>query len=486
MSDTRRASEPSPGRGLYCNRTLNLRSIKVIGYDMDYTLVHYRVEDWERRAYRHIRKQLVAAGWQVADLVYDPELVVRGLVVDTERGNFLKVNRFGFVKTACHGTRPMAYDALRQSYVRTMIDLSDRRFRFLNTLFDLSEGCLYAQLVDRLDEGKLPAEAKGYLDLHRRVRANVDAAHTEGELKAEIINDPDRFVVLDEDTPLALLDQKRAGKKLMLISNSEWPYTNAMMSYAFDRFLPSGMTWRELFELTVIAARKPSFFESDAPLLKVVDDAGLLAPQVGPLEAHGCYFGGNAARIESHLGLSGDEILYLGDHMYGDVHVSKRVLLWRTGLILRELEAELAAVDQGREDQRRIGKLMAEKEALERQQRELRLAQQRRKGGYGPEVTRSASSISRQLGTLRSELTALDERIAPIAVRAATLHNARWGLLMRAGNDKSLLASRIERDADVYTSRVSNLLDATPFAYLRPPRSSLPHDPIQSPVGEQG
>ncbi len=483
MSETGRSTAPSPGRGLYCNRTLNLRSIKVIGYDMDYTLVHYRVADWERRAYRHIRKRLVEVGWPVADLEYDPELVVRGLVVDIERGNLLKVNRFGFVRTACHGTRPLTYEALRQSYVRTMIDLSDRRYRFLNTLFDLSEGCLYAQLVDQLDEGRLPAEAKGYGDLHRRVRANVDAAHTEGELKAEIIADPDRFVVLDEETPLALLDQRRAGKKLMLISNSEWPYTAAMMSYSFDGFLPDDMTWRDLFELTVIAARKPSFFESDAPLLRVVDDAGLLSPQVGPLEAHGCYFGGNAARIESHLGVSGDEILYLGDHMYGDVHVSKRVLRWRTGLVLRELEAELLAVDQGREDQLRIAKLMAEKEALERRQRELRLAQQRRKGGYGPAVTLSASAINRQLGTLRGELTALDERIAPIAARAATLHKARWGLLMRAGNDKSLLASQIERDADVYTSRVSNLLQATPFAYLRPPRSSLPHDPVPLPEG---
>ncbi len=27
-------------RRVYCNRTLNLRSIRAIGYDMDYTLVH--------------------------------------------------------------------------------------------------------------------------------------------------------------------------------------------------------------------------------------------------------------------------------------------------------------------------------------------------------------------------------------------------------------------------------------------------------------
>mgnify|MGYP002355083439 CR=1 FL=1 len=35
----------------------------------------------------------------------------------------------------------------------------------------------------------------------------------------------------------------------------------------------------------------------------------------------------------------------------------------------------------------------------------------------------------------------------------------------------------MERYADIYTSRVSNFLFATPFVYLRSPRGSLPHDP---------
>ena len=47
---------------------------------------------------------------------------------------------------------------------------------------------------------------------------------------------------------------------------------------------------------------------------------------------------------------------------------------------------------------------------------------------------------------------------------------------MRAGNDKSLFARQVERYADVYTSRVSNLRYETPYAYLRAARGSLPHD----------
>ena len=73
-------------RGLFCNRTLNLRKIGAVGYDMDYTLVHYRVELWEERAYAYIKDGLAALGWPVEDLVFDPRLVIQGLIVDTERG----------------------------------------------------------------------------------------------------------------------------------------------------------------------------------------------------------------------------------------------------------------------------------------------------------------------------------------------------------------------------------------------------------------
>jgi hypothetical protein len=45
----------SPERGVYCSRTLNLRSIKAIGYDMDYTLIHYDVNAWEVRGRREAR-----------------------------------------------------------------------------------------------------------------------------------------------------------------------------------------------------------------------------------------------------------------------------------------------------------------------------------------------------------------------------------------------------------------------------------------------
>jgi HAD superfamily 5'-nucleotidase-like hydrolase len=466
-----------PGRGIYTNRTLNLRTVRAIGYDMDYTLVHYDPQAWEAAAYRHLRAKLAERGWAVGELTFDPAWIIRGLIVDRHLGNLVKANRFGYVKQATHGTRMLDFQAQREIYANTTVELGDGRFYFLNTLFSLSEALMYAQLVDMLDGGALAPEVLGYVALHDMVRSGIDAAHMEGHLKREIVANPDRFVVLDPEAPLALLDQKRAGKQLLLITNSDWPYTRFMMAYAFDRFLPRGLSWRDLFDLVLVSAHKPDFFAGTAPLLHVLNDAGHLSSELPASPRGQVYFGGSAPRVEALLGLSGADILYVGDHIYADVHSSKSVRRWRTALVLRELEGEIAAEQGFAARRHELEALMAEKERLEARYDGLRLARQRAKRGYGPPLTElSAAQLTAAMSGLRRRLMALDERIAPLAQASAELDNPRWGLILRTGNDKSYLTRQLERHADVYTSRVSNFLYATPFAYLRSHRGALPHD----------
>ena len=475
--NSQRPPDPIPhNRGVFCNRTLNFRSLRAIGYDMDYTLVNYRVEAFERQVFDYARERFLAQGWPVENLAFDEGMVARGLVIDTERGNVIKANRFGLVRRAMHGTEPLNFARQREIYSGTIVDLSENRWVFLNTLFSLSEGCLYAQMVDLLDRRQLP-EVLGYRELYNRVRAMVDAQHMEGRLKTEIAAAPEACVVLDPEIPLTLLDQRHAGKKLMLITNSDWNFTSAMMTYAFDRFLPEGMAWRQLFDLVIVGARKPDFFTARAPFFEVVTEDGLLRPARGPLQQGVAYMGGSAAQVERDLGFSGDEILYVGDHMFGDVHVSKSALRWRTALILRELEVEVAALESFAGAEQLLKAKMEEKESLEARFSQARLALQRIHNGYGPEAAEGAAVLEARLLDLRAKLLPLDGAIAPLARAATELTNSRWGLLTRAGNDKSHLARQVERYADVYTSRVSNFLYATPYVYLRSPRGSLPHDP---------
>uniref|UniRef100_A0A2P2J9V3 5'-nucleotidase domain-containing protein 4 n=3 Tax=Rhizophora mucronata TaxID=61149 RepID=A0A2P2J9V3_RHIMU len=480
---------PSPSsarnspRGIFCSRTLNLRSISVIGYDMDYTLVHYNVMAWEGRAYDYCMDNLRNMGFPVDGLAFDPDLVIRGLVIDKDKGNLVKADRFGYIQRAMHGTRMLSTRAVSEMYGRELVDLrKESRWVFLNTLFSVSEAVAFMQMVDRLDEGAIASEL-GPLDyngLYKAVGKALFRAHAEGQLKSEIMSNPELFVEPDPELPLALLDQKEGGKKLLLITNSDYHYTNKMMKHSFNRFLPNEMDWRGLFDMVIISARKPEFFQMSQPLYEVVTEEGLMRPCFKALTG-GLYSGGSAQMVENSLNIHGDEILYVGDHIYTDVSQSKVHLRWRTALICREIEEEYNAMINSRGHQATLIQLINQKEVVGDLFNQLRLALQRRTK-CRPAQTLAATNmdddkLTETIQKLLIVMQRLDEKIAPMLEVDGELFNKRWGFLSRAGLwDKSHLMRQIEKYADIYTSRVSNFLHYTPFMYFRSQEQTLAHD----------
>ncbi len=434
---------------------------------MDYTLIHYRVDEWERHAFDKARDILVRQGFPVESLEFDPSAFTIGLTFDLQLGNVVKATRFGYVVRARHGNQMLEFEQLRKAYAETVVDLSEPRFEFMNTMFELSRAALWTQMVELHDAKPLPG-ASSYADLYRIVDVALTETHIASSLKADIVANPDRFVQPDPKLFDTLMDQRAAGKQLLLITNSDWAYTRTMMAYTVDPFCPPGHTWRELFDIVIVSANKPRFFSHTNPIYRVVDEErSLLEPHYGPLEAGAVYFGGNALLVEKSLGMSGRQTLYVGDHLFGDVHVTKDVLRWRTALVVRELESEVVDAIGFANEQRTLERLMAEKIELDREQAWLRLVSKR------PGADKQSGDALRKVS---SKAMALDDRIAPLAQAAANLGNEAWGPLMRAGRDKSLFARQVERYADIYTSRVSNLRYETPFGYIRASRGSLPHD----------
>ena len=60
---------------------------------------------WEGKAYAYGLKYLCDVGCPVTGLTFDPNLVIRGLIVDKQLGNLVKVDRFG-----CEVSSPNACD----------------------------------------------------------------------------------------------------------------------------------------------------------------------------------------------------------------------------------------------------------------------------------------------------------------------------------------------------------------------------------------
>ncbi len=66
---------------------------------MDYTLIHYDVNAWEGKAFAEGVANLQEMGCLVEGLTFQPDLVIRGLIVDKHLGNIVKADRFGYLTT---------------------------------------------------------------------------------------------------------------------------------------------------------------------------------------------------------------------------------------------------------------------------------------------------------------------------------------------------------------------------------------------------
>ncbi|HOY67305.1 MAG TPA: HAD-IG family 5'-nucleotidase [Candidatus Ozemobacteraceae bacterium] len=456
---------------IFVNRTLNMNHIKLVGFDMDYTLATYNVPAFEETAYRIVLDKLVKdMGYppELAEMKFDPEFVIRGLVIDVELGNFLKVNRYGYVKKASHGTKFLTIEEQKKIYPSTGIDLTDPRYYIIHTLFSLAEGCLFAQLVDLVDAKQMPMNLKKAFNDIRRA---LDDAHQEGNLKGQVINDPDRYFIRDRRMVTALQRLKAAGKKIAMITNSDFEYSQKVMNHCFGPYL-EGKSWQELFDIIIVCANKPAFFQQHQKFLRVDPASGLLANFHAPIRWGGIYQSGNARTFEKDLGLSPSEIFYLGDHIWGDVVTLKEAIGWRTGLIVQELAEEVPALERHAETHCEIVSAMEKKEELEDQLFDIKESLR----GI-PSEKRPPEAEKRREG-LREQIAKIDEQITKLINDEQRDFNKYWGEVMRAGNEESRFATLVERYACVYMASISNLASYSPFKYFRPPRRYMAHDPL--------
>ena len=98
------SSRPISSNDVFCNRELKLDTLKAVGFDMDYTLAQYQQPAFDKLAFDGAKVKLVDSfGYpeEVLNFEYDHTYWVRGLIIDTQRGNFLKIDRHKYVRVAC-------------------------------------------------------------------------------------------------------------------------------------------------------------------------------------------------------------------------------------------------------------------------------------------------------------------------------------------------------------------------------------------------
>ncbi len=489
-------------RQVFVNRNLRLAHIETVGFDMDYTLAIYQKESIEKLSFDMTLERMIAKRGYPAFLrqvSYDHSFVMRGLALDKTLGNLLKMDRYLHVGRAFHGRQLLDRDTKHRVYREEKIDLKSDRFAWIDTLFALPEACLYAEVTECLEKAGVKVDfGKLYVD----IRECIDEVHRDNSLKSVIRADLPRFVVKDPELGPALHKLRSGGKRLFLLTNSYWDYTDVVMRYLLDGCLPEYPSWRNYFEVIVVGAGKPGFFSEARPFLEVDPASGAVLGEARSLERGKVYQGGNLGEFERLSGIGGERVLYVGDHIYGDILRSKKSSLWRTCMVIEELEDEIAYTDACAKDVGRLALLELLRARLDDEvnSRKLSLNALERKLEKEPAAP-SREKVEEQRKREKLELEKVRKALKEASAEADLLEgkvesgfNQHWGLLFKEGTENSRFGEQIERYACIYTSRVSNLLHYSPMQYFRSPREVMPHERaggtrapmVLSPLGSEG
>jgi HAD superfamily 5'-nucleotidase-like hydrolase len=467
-----------PSARVYANRNLKMDEIGAIGFDMDYTLAIYLKREIEELAFRLALDKLVAdRGYPelVRGVRYDPNGIIRGVVADRKLGNFLKMDQFHVVTAAMHGSRMLDEAERRELYHNRKIRLGQERYFSADTLFALPECALYQRFVDFADANP-EVLAPDYLKLYDDVRAALDVVHRDNSLKSRILAEPDKYIDRDPRLPATLDKFLKGGKKLFVVTNSEWHYTDAVMTFLLDGQIEYLPHWTDYFELIVVESSKPRFFLESIPLLPVEEARQCIAIRPGKV-----FRKGSVAALDELLGVRSEGVLFVGDHIYGDILRSKKQCGWRTVMIVEEMELELKAnksarhmLEQAERLRRRIERMDFKRNLLH--MKIAMMEQSRARQGAGPEVEEELARQQAELLELDEEIASMNLDLADMEAALERRYNPIWGPLFRAGGEISRFGQQVQAYACLYTGRVSNFL-AYPFnKFFRSPRDLMPHD----------
>jgi HAD superfamily 5'-nucleotidase-like hydrolase len=469
-------------RRVFANRSLKLSQIDWVGFDMDYTLAIYRQPEMDRISVEETVRRLVQRGYpsELLSLDYPLDFPVRGLLIDKKYGHILKMDRFKHVQKGYHGMRRLERDELRTLYQSKRIRPNGARYHWVDTLYALSEAAVYARVIDWLEANGRPVD---YAALFTDIREAIDEAHRDGTILGLVDGDLPRFVDKDPLLPQTLHKLRSAGKRLFLLTNSRWAFTQKMMTYLLGDGMPEYPSFRHYFDVVVVGAQKPAFFQDHRPLmLRAGDD---VRPATLPLERGAVYEGGNLADLERGLGTSGDRVLYVGDHIYGDILRSKRESAWRTAMIIQEMEGEVLATVACQREIDKVHELHARREELEDQLRyqqvrfkEVAKKLEDKERSASDQATLEAERIrvKRSVERIRGQMRAVDHEVVALESHIDNAFHPFWGSLMKEADDRSSFGDQVEEYACLYTSRVSNLSAYSPLQHFRSARDRMAHE----------
>mmetsp|Transcript_18091 Transcript_18091/g.41677 ORF Transcript_18091/g.41677 Transcript_18091/m.41677 type:complete len:648 (+) Transcript_18091:132-2075(+) len=438
---------------IFANTYVDLGNVDTVGFDYDYTLVHY-TEELLTLLYsmalhrlvndRHYPMEMLASG-----LVYDNYFSIRGLAVDKETGWICHLSYTHKVSVAWEGREKVSTSRIFEEYRgKRGLNPRERRARLkpLNDLFSMAECCLIADTIQFFkDRGIDFCPSNVVTDILGAIRDT----HISGDFHRIVAGNPEKYFDVTPHLKDVLENLKHSGKRLIFASNSPFWYVDAGMKYVL------GNEWIDLWDAVIVSAGKPAFYTEYRRPFREVNPATnkVRFEKVEKLERGKIYTGGclreltqlmewndpgkDDEDVESMGPLNmNSNVLYIGDSLFADLVDAKREFGWITAAVTPEVGYELD-VQQSSDHLLTESTIAILLDSLREVQTEMG------SGQYSEEDSQVLNKLEKLVSVWRD--------------RQTNLLGNPFGSVFRARYQPSLFAHSLRRYCDLYMNSIGSL-----------------------------
>lgn len=202
----------------------------------------------------------------------------------------------------------------------------------------------FARIIDSIDQAKggpqkqykvWPDILAGLMAMYSRELYATD----ESKYFLGLKNDPSKFVRKCDPKVLEWLKQLKQKKSTFLLTGSHVNFASLTAGYAI------GENWREYFDFIICYAKKPGFFTSNRPFMKLngIEEVGPI--DIKDMQPGNVYTQGNLKDLKKLIGKFSKKdddlkMVYVGDNLIQDVFTPNKHMQIDTVAIVEEMLAE--------------------------------------------------------------------------------------------------------------------------------------------------
>ncbi|KAL3898121.1 MAG: hypothetical protein SGARI_006754, partial [Bacillariaceae sp.] len=205
--------------GIYSNTYVDMGKVDTVGFDYDYTLVHYKDELlellYDMALTRLVNDWYYPAEMLTSGLKYDPFFSIRGLAVDRETGWITHLSYTHKVAVAWEGREKVETSRIYQEYRgKRALNPKDRRARLkpLNDLFSMAKCCMIADVIQYFKDNNIDYCPTNTVN---DILGAIRDTHISGDFHRIVANNPEMYFDPTPHLKAVLNNLKDSGKRLI-------------------------------------------------------------------------------------------------------------------------------------------------------------------------------------------------------------------------------------------------------------------------------